>query len=142
MQHIPEKHFKMISYYGIYARHSKIDENLHRQRAPKQCRLFVSFTRWREAILLAFGYDPIQCPNCKITMEILEIYHNHHRGSLQELYKRAYIRYRAKHCIPLLHSYIYSLRKRYKIEVKEANDMIVASVKDGSVFVFKYIIKI
>ena len=41
--------------------------------------------------------DPIQCPNCKITMEILEIYHNHHRVSLQELYERAHIRYMAKH---------------------------------------------
>ena len=97
MQHIPEKHFKMIRYYGIYARHRKIDENLHRQCTPKQCRLFASFTRWREAILLAFEYDPIQCPNCKITMEILEIYHNHHRVSLQELYERAHIRYRANH---------------------------------------------
>ena len=97
MQHIPEKHFKMIRYYGIYARHRKIDENLHRQRTPKQRRLFASFTRWREAILLAFGYDPIQCPNCKETMEILEIYKNHHRVSLQELYERAHIRYLAKH---------------------------------------------
>ena len=97
MQHIPEKHFKMIRYYGIYARHRKIDENLHRQRTPKQRRLFASFTRWREAILLAFGYDPIQCPNCKETMEILEIYKNHHRVSLQELYERAHIRYMANH---------------------------------------------
>ena len=27
MLHIPEKHFKMIRYYGIYARHRKIDKN-------------------------------------------------------------------------------------------------------------------
>ena len=40
---------------------------------------------------------PIQCPNCKTTMEILEIYHNHYRVSLQELYERAHIRYMAKH---------------------------------------------
>ena len=92
MQHIPEKHFKMIRYYGIYTRHRKIYENLHRQLTSKQHRLFASFTRQREAILIAFGHYPIQCPNCKITMEILEIYHNHNRGSLQELYERAHIR--------------------------------------------------
>ena len=97
MQHIPEKHFKMIRYYGIYARHRKIDENLRRQRTLKQRRLFASFTRWQEAILIAFVHDPIQCPNCKTTMEILEIYHNHHRVSLQELCERVHIRYMAKH---------------------------------------------
>jgi len=97
MQHIPEKYFKMIRYYGIYARQRKIDKNLHRLRTPEQRRIFATFTRWREAILLAFGYDPIQCPNCKETMEILEIYKNHHRVSLQELYERAHIRYLAKH---------------------------------------------
>ena len=97
MQHIPEKHFKMIRYYGIYARQRKIDKNLHRLRTPEQRRIFATFTRWREAILLAFGYDSIQCPNCKETMEILEIYKNHHRVSLQELYERAHIRYLAKH---------------------------------------------
>ena len=97
MQNIPEKHFKMIRYYGIYARQRKIDKNLHRLRTPEQRRIFATFTRWREAILLAFGYNPIQCPNCKETMEILEIYKNHHRVSLQELYERAHIRYLAKH---------------------------------------------
>ena len=30
IRHIPEKHFKMIRYGGIYARHHKIDKHLHR----------------------------------------------------------------------------------------------------------------
>ena len=30
IQHIPEKHFKMIRYYGLYARHRKIDAKLYR----------------------------------------------------------------------------------------------------------------
>jgi len=65
MQHIPEKHFKMIRYYGIYARQRKIDSNLRRQRTPEQRRMFASFTHWRETILLAFGHDPLQCSDCK-----------------------------------------------------------------------------
>ena len=87
----------MIRYHGIYARQRKIDKNLHRLRTPEQRRIFATFTRCREAILRAFGYDPIQCPNCKETMEILGIYKNHHRVSLQKLYERAHIRYLAKH---------------------------------------------
>ncbi len=29
IRHIPEKHFKMIRYGGLYARHREIDKNLH-----------------------------------------------------------------------------------------------------------------
>ena len=97
MQHIPEKHFKMIRYYGIYSRHRDIDKNLRRQHTSEQRRIFTSFTRWRESILLSFGYDPLQCPKCNSQMEILDIYHNHHRVSLPDLYERAKIRYHANH---------------------------------------------
>lgn len=97
MQHIPEKHFKMIRYYGIYSRHRDIDKNLRRQHTSEQRRIFTSFTRWRESILLSFGYDPLQCPKCNSQMEILDIYHNHHRVSLPDLYERAKIRYQANH---------------------------------------------
>ena len=97
MQHIPEKNFKMIRYYGIYSRHREIDKNLRRQRTSEQRRMFTSFTRWRESILLSFGYDPLQCPKCNSQMEILDIYHNHHRVSLPDLYERAKIRYQANH---------------------------------------------
>lgn len=97
MQHIPEKNFKMIRYYGIYSRHRDIDKNLRRQRTSEQRRIFTSFTRWRESILLSFGYDPLQCPKCNSQMEILDIYHNHHRVSLPDLYERTKIRYQANH---------------------------------------------
>ena len=97
MQHIPEKNFKMIRYYGIYSRHREIDKNLRRQRTSEQRRMFTSFTRWRESILLSFGYDPLQCPKCNSQMEILDIYHNHHRITLPDLYERAKIRYQANH---------------------------------------------
>jgi len=30
IRHIPEKHYKMIRYGGIYARHREIDKKLHR----------------------------------------------------------------------------------------------------------------
>ena len=41
-QHIPEKHFKMIRYYGIYARHRKSDQSLHRAISREKHKIFLS----------------------------------------------------------------------------------------------------
>ncbi|MFR7848681.1 MAG: hypothetical protein ACLU8S_14780 [Coprococcus phoceensis] len=48
-------------------------------------RIYRSFNQWRTAILSSFGYDPLECPNCKHKMELLELYYNHKRVSLEEL---------------------------------------------------------
>ena len=88
IQHIPEKNFKMIRYYGLYARHRKADKVLHRARSAQYQRLMVSLNRWRESILLSFGYDPLSCPRCHKEMIIAEIYYNHKRVSLEDLYKK------------------------------------------------------
>ena len=34
IRHIPEKHFKMIRYAGIYARHRESDKHLRRVQIP------------------------------------------------------------------------------------------------------------
>ena len=88
IQHIPEKHFKMIRYYGIYARHRKSDDKLHRAISKEKHAVFRSFNRWREQILSSFGYDPLKCTNCGTVMIFLELYFNHKRVSLDELYER------------------------------------------------------
>ena len=72
--HIPEKHFKMIRYYGIYARKHK---NAHKLflAVPKEKRRFLaSLNTWRASLLLSFGYDPLWC-KCGHTMTVLEICH-------------------------------------------------------------------
>ena len=89
IRHIPEKHFKMIRYGGLYARHRKTDEKLYRAISKSKHRIYRSFNQWRTAILSSFGYDPLECPNCKHKMELLELYYNHKRVSLEELYERA-----------------------------------------------------
>lgn len=89
IQHIPEKHFKMIRYYGLYSRHREIDKKLRRTVHKSKHALIRSFTKWRQDILLSFGYDPLYCPHCKKEMLLIEIYHNHKRVPLQELYERA-----------------------------------------------------
>lgn len=41
------------------------------------------------AILFSFGYDPLECPDCKHKMEFLELYYKHQRVSLEEMYEKA-----------------------------------------------------
>lgn len=96
IQHIPEKHFKMIRYYGIYARHREIDKHLYRTISKNAHKVLLDFNKWRMSILSSFGYDPLECPHCGKNMKILEIYYNHKSVSLQELYKKAYRKYRCR----------------------------------------------
>ena len=89
IRHIPEKHFKMIRYGGLYARHRKDDSKLHHAISRSKHSIYRSFNRWRSAILSSFGYDPLECPDCKHKMTFLELYYNHQRVSLEELYEKA-----------------------------------------------------
>lgn len=89
IQHIPEKHFKMTRYYGLYARHRESDHSLRKAVPPSKHHIMKSFTLWRNNILLSFGYDPLRCPKCSHEMLIVEIYHDHHRVPLEELYRKA-----------------------------------------------------
>ena len=96
IQHIPEKHYKMIRYGGIYARHREIDKKLQRAISRDKHHFYRSFNQWRTAILSAFGYDPLECPDCKQKMLFLELYHKHKRISLEELYEKIMSKSRGK----------------------------------------------
>lgn len=95
IQHIPERQFKMIRYYGIYARHRTQDEKLYRVISREKHKILLRFHQWRPLILSSFGYDPLKCPCCGCTMEILEVYYNHTPVSLQELYERTMRKYKS-----------------------------------------------
>ncbi len=94
--HIPEKHFKMIRYYGLYARHRESDKKLNHAIPKEKHGIYLSFNKWRQCILASFGYDPIKCPCCGNTMSFLELYHKHQRVSLDEMYER--VMAKAKGC--------------------------------------------
>lgn len=96
IQHIPEKNFKMIRYGGLYARHREIDKKLYRAISKEKHHILRSFNQWQTAILLAFGYNPLKCPKCKQQMEFLELYYNHQRISLEEMYEKAMSKSRGK----------------------------------------------
>ena len=88
IQHIPEKHFKMTRYYGLYARNRELDKSLNRLIPKTKHKIILDSNTWRNRIVLSFGYDPIQCPNCKKKMELLDLYYKHTKVSLDELYER------------------------------------------------------
>ncbi|MCP1103776.1 transposase, partial [Aequitasia blattaphilus] len=88
IRHIPEKHFKMIRYYGIYTRHYDNENPIHRAIPKEKHQILLSFNKWRESILSSFGYDPLKCPKCGKIMFFVELYFNHKSVSLQELYER------------------------------------------------------
>ena len=59
IQHIPEKHFTMIRYYGLYTRHRAEDKHLRRAISKEKHRFLLSLNRWRDCICMSFGYVPI-----------------------------------------------------------------------------------
>ena len=87
---------RMIRYGGIYARHRKIDKQLHRAISKEKQPFFRNYNQWRLSILSSFGYDPLECPCCKHTMQVLELYYNHKRVSLEEMYEKAMSKSRGK----------------------------------------------
>lgn len=88
IRHIPEKHFKMIRYGGIYARHRKPDKKLRRAIPPHMHKLYRDFNRWKTAIFIAFGYNPLKCPDCGQTMKFDELIFAHKPVSLEDLYEK------------------------------------------------------
>ena len=84
--HIPEKHFKMLRYYGIYAKHHKQEKKLRRCISTEKRNFLRSFQDWRNSILLCFGYDPLRCPDCGTSMSVLEVYHK--KTALFERYRK------------------------------------------------------
>ena len=88
IRHIPEKHFKMTRYGGLYARHREIDKKLRPAISHEKRHLLKSFNEWRNAIILSFGYDPLICSKCGATMLFLKMYYKHVHVSLEDMYKR------------------------------------------------------
>lgn len=84
--HIPEKHFKMLRYYGLYAKHHKHSKKLRRCISPEKKRYLRSIMDWRHSILLSFGYDPLRCPKCGTSMLVLEVYYK--KTALFEQYRK------------------------------------------------------
>lgn len=84
--HIPDRHFKMVRYYGIYAKHHKQEKNLRKCLSHQKRQYLSRLLDWRNSILLTFGYDPLKCSECGTSMLVLEVYHK--KTALFERYRK------------------------------------------------------
>lgn len=73
--HIPDRQFKMVRYYGIYAKSTTNSKDLIKLTPSIQRTRIHKHSNWRFRIALSFYYDPLAC-SCGHTMSILDVYHN------------------------------------------------------------------
>lgn len=81
VRHIPEKNFRMIRYYGIYA--NCVKNSLWDLLAYQISKLFSVaklifapkriLNSWRDRIMNSTGHDPLICKKCNAEMELIEI---------------------------------------------------------------------
>jgi Putative transposase len=93
IRHIPEKNFRMIRYYGIYA--NRVRTETTKLLIPQIIALFglAELTyepakTWRERMLEYSGVDPLICPKCRIEMELLSVTYPSRAGPLKTVYFR------------------------------------------------------
>ena len=71
--HIPDEQFKMVRYYGLYAKKHKHSSKFILLLSPEKKRFLKRHSNWRARILIAFGIDPLRC-SCGNTMELVNIF--------------------------------------------------------------------
>lgn len=87
--HIPEKNFKMVRYYGIYANNnSKKDVKLIKFINEKIADELKKLRKWKYRILKAFGVDPLKCSKCGQEMKIQRIYHHRYGDIMSKLVEK------------------------------------------------------
>jgi hypothetical protein len=83
LQHIPPKHFRMVSRYGLYCRQKNKESqkiiNIWNFNRTKQIEMLLEWKKqkktYRQRMIAAFDKDPIQCPCCGGRMELVVIWH-------------------------------------------------------------------
>jgi hypothetical protein len=94
IRHIPEKNFRLIRYYGIYA--NRVRTDITELLIPQIMALFGTAEllydpgkqakTWREMIIESTGRDPLICPNCHIELTLVSISYPTRAGPLKTVY--------------------------------------------------------
>lgn len=88
--HIPEKHFKMIRYFGIYSRRSGKKDIFIKMLDDKILKIRKSISKWEYRILATFGVNPCKCPKCGSTMKFYDIIYEKY-GSIRGYLRRKFL---------------------------------------------------
>jgi len=75
LRHVPDKGFRMINHFGLYAacKWNKVKRRL--MLALKVIEKRVKALKWNEWIGKCFGRDPLKCPNCGGRMLLYTIHY-------------------------------------------------------------------
>jgi hypothetical protein len=71
--HIPDEQFKMIRYYGLYAKEYTHSSKLFLLDSLEKRKFRKKHSHWRARLLLTFGIDPLYC-SCGTKMELVGIF--------------------------------------------------------------------
>ena len=71
--HIPDEQFKMIRYYGLYAKEYIHSSLLYLMDSREKRNFRRKHAHWRARLLLAFGIDPLYC-SCGNKMDLIGIF--------------------------------------------------------------------
>jgi len=88
IRHIPERQFKMVRYYGLYARRRKKKSQQIMSIWKKYKRLKNKKIHWRERIKKSFGHDPLTCPKCGAEMILNDVVYKKYGSMLERLKRR------------------------------------------------------
>lgn len=61
IKHIPDKNFKVVRYYGIYAKEHKHSKKIFRLLNENVIKIKEMLRKWQYSIELSFGYNPTKC---------------------------------------------------------------------------------
>jgi len=86
--HIPERQFKMIRYYGIYANSIKKKSKVIKMVHEKIFEISKKYKTWRKRIQLSFGHDPLECKKCGEIMVLSDIVYPRHGSVLEMIRER------------------------------------------------------
>lgn len=92
IRHIPEKNFRLIRYYGLYANavKNKLLPILFYQISILYGIARLHFApseqprNWRERIAKLTGNDPLICPDCNVQMKLIEMAYRARDGTLKK----------------------------------------------------------
>lgn len=61
IKHIPDKNFKVVRYYGIYAKEHKHSKKIFKLLNENVIKIKEMLKKWQYSIELSFGYNPTKC---------------------------------------------------------------------------------
>lgn len=61
IKHIPDKNFKVVRYYGIYAKEHKHSKKIFKLLNDNVIKIKELLRKWQYSIELSFGYNPTKC---------------------------------------------------------------------------------